>query len=186
MLTNSESTNAAVSAPPAPMPRPLRAGLILLGLLLVAANLRAAITTVGPVLHNIEADQHLSSAAASVLVLLGVAIAILNVLLPSIIKRDFPTRIGPITGAYTAVQFGVAALTAGVAVPLAGHASSGWRLSLGIWAGLALIAANVFAPQLRTRPGDPSPGPPHPDGLAPHGPVLTDSRVDQRGAMATQ
>jgi CP family cyanate transporter-like MFS transporter len=67
MLTNSESANAAVSAPPAPMPRPLRAGLILLGLLLVAASLRAAITTVGPVLRNIEADQHLSSAAASVL-----------------------------------------------------------------------------------------------------------------------
>jgi cyanate permease len=92
-------------------------------------------------------------------VLLGVAIAILNVLLPSIIKRDFPTRIGPITGAYTAVRFGVAALAARFAVPLAGQGSSGWRMFLGIWAGLALIAVGVFAPQLRTRPRDPSPSP---------------------------
>jgi cyanate permease len=49
------------------MPRPLRAGLILLGLLLVAANRPAAITTDGSVVRNIEADQHLSSAAAPVL-----------------------------------------------------------------------------------------------------------------------
>jgi MFS transporter, CP family, cyanate transporter len=68
MLANSEPTDAEASTPPAAVPRPLRAGLILLGLLLVAANLRAAIKTVGAVLRNIEADQHLSSARASVLV----------------------------------------------------------------------------------------------------------------------
>ena len=78
--------------------------------------------------------------------LLGVRIAILNVLLPSLTKRDFPTRIGPVTGAYTAVQSGVAALAAGVAVPLTGHTSGGWRLPLGIWAGLAVIALWRFRP----------------------------------------
>jgi hypothetical protein len=52
--------------------------------------------------------------------LLGVAIAILNVLLPSLIKRGFPTRIGPVTGAYTAVQSGVAALAAGAACHMSG------------------------------------------------------------------
>ena len=186
-----------------PRATPLRPGLILIGALLIATNLRAAITSLGPILGIVQDDQRLSSVAASVLVsvpliafatfspiapkvaaklgleralgaallllaggivlrstppqpllwagtaLVGVAIAILNVLLPSLVKRDFPARIGPITGAYTAAQSGVAAIAAGIAVPLAGQESSGWRLSLGIWAGLAVLALGVFAPQLR-------------------------------------
>lgn len=196
-----------MTARPAPAPpergTPLRPALILVGVLLIATNLRAAITSLGPILSLVQADQGLSSVAASVLVsvpliafavcspiapkvaaklgleralgaavlllavgillrstppqlllwigtvVLGVAIAILNVLLPALVKRDFPTRIGPITGTYTAVQSGVAAIAAGVAVPLAGQQSGGWRLSLGIWAGLALVALGVFLPQLR-------------------------------------
>ncbi|GAA1027486.1 MULTISPECIES: CynX/NimT family MFS transporter [Amycolatopsis] len=196
-----------MTARPAPAPprrgTPLRPALILVGVLLIATNLRAAITTLGPILSLVQADQGLSSVAASVLVsvpliafavcspiapkvaaklgleralgaavlllavgilvrstppqvllwtgtvLLGVAIAILNVLLPALVKRDFPSRIGPITGTYTAVQSGVAAIAAGVAVPLAGQQAGGWRLSLGIWAGLALVALGVFLPRLR-------------------------------------
>ncbi|MGW7534902.1 CynX/NimT family MFS transporter [Amycolatopsis sp. NPDC054798] len=196
-----------MTARPAPAPpergTPLRPGLILIGVLLIATNLRAAITTLGPILGLVQTDQGLSSVAASVLVsvpliafavcspiapkvaaklgleralgaavlllaigillrstppqlllwtgtvLLGVAIAILNVLLPALVKRDFPTRIGPITGTYTAVQSGVAAIAAGIAVPLAGQQAGGWRLSLGVWAGLALVALGVFLPQLR-------------------------------------
>ncbi|WP_116206258.1 CynX/NimT family MFS transporter [Amycolatopsis circi] len=196
-----------MTARPAPAPpergTPLRPALILVGVLLIATNLRAAITTLGPILSLVQTDQGLSSVAASVLVsvpliafavcspiapkvaaklgleralgaavlllaigillrstppqpllwigtaLLGVAIAILNVLLPALVKRDFPTRIGPITGTYTAVQSGVAAIAAGVAVPLAGQQAGGWRLSLGVWAGLALVALGVFLPQLR-------------------------------------
>ncbi len=195
----------AVPAEAVPSPRTtyLRHALILIGVFLVATNLRAAITSLGPILGIVQDDQRLSSVAASVLVsvpliafatfspiapkvaarlgleralsaallllaagivlrstppqpllwagtaLLGVAIATLNVLLPAFVKRDFPRRIGPITGAYTATQSGVAAIAAGIAVPLAGQQSSGWRLSLGIWAGLAILAFGVFAPQLR-------------------------------------
>ncbi|MET9264188.1 MFS transporter [Amycolatopsis sp. NPDC004079] len=195
-------TARPASAPPE-RGNPLRPALILVGVLLIATNLRAAITSLGPILSLVQADQGLSSVAASVLVsvpliafagcspiapkvaaklgleralgaavlllavgillrstppqvllwagtvLLGVAIAILNVLLPALVKRDFPTRIGPITGTYTAVQSGVAAVAAGVAVPLAGQDAGGWRLSLGIWAGLALVALGFFLPQLR-------------------------------------
>jgi len=83
--------------------------------------------------------------------LLGVAIAILNVVLPALVKRDFPERIGTVTGVYSAVQSAFAAIAAGAAVPLAGLFTSGWRLSFGSWAGLALIALAVFAPQLRNR-----------------------------------
>lgn len=183
--------------------RALSPALVLVGLLLVAGNLRAGITTVGPVLADIERDLGLTSAAASVLVslpllafavvspfaprlarrvglewalglgliglavglvlrslpglallwggtaLIGVAIAILNVVLPALVKRDFPTRIGQITGSYSAVQSLFAALAAGVAVPVAGMSALGWRLPLGMWAVLAVVALAVLAPQLR-------------------------------------
>jgi CP family cyanate transporter-like MFS transporter len=82
---------------------------------------------------------------------LGVAIAIVNVVLPALVKRDFPHHIGPVTGLYSAVQSVFAAIAAGVAVPIAGASDSGWRLAFGIWAGLAIIALGVFAPQLRLR-----------------------------------
>ena len=82
-------------------------------------------------------------------VLLGLAIALGNVLLPSLLKRDFPLDAGRYTGAYSAVQSVFAALAAGVAVPVAGMTDAGWRLALGMWAGLALIAFAVFSPRLR-------------------------------------
>jgi CP family cyanate transporter-like MFS transporter len=182
-----------------------RGAVLLIGVLLIAANLRPAITSIGPVLGTVRDAMHLSSGTASALIsvplvafalvsplapplarrvgmeralglalgalaigivirslpwvpglwigtaLLGVAIAVLNVILPSLVKRDYPERIGQITGTYSAVQSAVAALAAGFAVPIAGIAPSGWRLSLGIWAGLVLIALAVFAPQLRKR-----------------------------------
>lgn len=83
--------------------------------------------------------------------LLGIAVAVLNVVLPSLVKRDFPDRVGQITGWYSAVQGLVAATAAGIAVPVAGMSEGGWRIALGMWAALALIALAVFWPQLRRR-----------------------------------
>jgi CP family cyanate transporter-like MFS transporter len=83
--------------------------------------------------------------------LLGAAIAFVNVLLPALIKRDFPTRVGPVTGLYSSVQSVFAAVAAGVAVPVAAAFAGGWRVSLGMWAGLAVIALLVFLPQLKRR-----------------------------------
>jgi CP family cyanate transporter-like MFS transporter len=85
--------------------------------------------------------------------LLGAAIAVMNVVLPSLVKRDFPTRVGQITGVYAAVLSAVAAIAAGISVPIAGLAHEGWRWSLGIWAGLAVIGVAALAPQLRRRAG---------------------------------
>ncbi|MPZ80222.1 MAG: MFS transporter [Actinophytocola sp.] len=82
-------------------------------------------------------------------VLLGAAIAVGNVLIPSMIKRDFPDHVGAATGVYTAVIGVIASTAAGIAVPLAGVLPGGWRASLGCWAGLALVAVAVWAPQLR-------------------------------------
>lgn len=182
-----------------------RSGLLLAGILLIAVNLRAAITSVGPVISDIRTDLDIGGATASVLVSLplvafavvsplapalarrigveralgaalavlavatvvrslpstwalwtgtaglGIAIAVVNVLLPSLVKREYPDRIGQVTGLYSSVQGAAAALASGFAVPLAGTSQHGWRLALGIWAGLALIALAVFLPQLGRR-----------------------------------
>lgn len=81
--------------------------------------------------------------------LIGLAIAFLNVLVPSLVKRDFPLRVSQVTGGYTAVQAAVAAIGAAVVVPVAQTSAAGWRLALGIWVGLALIAMAVLLPWLR-------------------------------------
>jgi CP family cyanate transporter-like MFS transporter len=81
-------------------------------------------------------------------VLIGTGIAFLNVLLPSLVKRDVPARVSQVTGIYTAVQGAVAASGAAVVVPIAQASTYGWRLALGIWAGLALIALAILLPKL--------------------------------------
>ena len=62
-----------------------------------------------------------------------------NVLLPPLIKSYFPDRIGLVTSIYAAVIAVSAAFPSLVAVPVTQLA--GWRVSTGMWAGLALIAA---------------------------------------------
>lgn len=81
--------------------------------------------------------------------LIGLAIAFLNVLVPSLVKRDFPTRVSQLTGSYTATQAAFAAMGAAAVVPVAQTSPAGWRLALGIWVGLALIAMAVLLPWLR-------------------------------------
>jgi CP family cyanate transporter-like MFS transporter len=81
--------------------------------------------------------------------LIGLAIAFLNVLVPSLVKRDFPTKVSRVTGSYTATQAAFAAIGAAAVVPVAQTSPAGWRLALGIWVGLALIAMTVLLPWLR-------------------------------------
>ena len=179
--------------------------LMIAGFLLISANLRAALTSVGPLVETIRADLSLTAGQAGFIgtlplltfaavspqiprltrrvgtdqmlwaalallavgivlrslpvtgllwvgtVLLGVAIAVGNVLMPSLIKRDFPRHVGAMTGVYTAVIGIVASTAAGVAVPLAGTLPGGWRTSLGCWAGLVLVALAVWTPQITRR-----------------------------------
>lgn len=82
-------------------------------------------------------------------VLIGVGIAIMNVLLPALIKRDFPDHAGTLTGVYSAFQSLMAALAAAVAVPIAGLPGWGWQGALGLTLGAGLIGMAVFAPQVR-------------------------------------
>jgi CP family cyanate transporter-like MFS transporter len=163
---------------------------------LTALNLRTAVTSVGPLLSEVQDGIGLSSALAGVLTTLPVvcfalvgwyapalasrlgehravtgalalmtvgllgralvsspaaflllsAVALLggavgNVLLPSLVKRHFPDRIGPLTAVYTtALAIGLTSAAA-ASVPLAEAAGTGgWRVGLGAWALLSAVA----------------------------------------------
>jgi CP family cyanate transporter-like MFS transporter len=83
--------------------------------------------------------------------LAGAAIAVGNVLLPILVRGNFPDRVGLLTGMYTTALVGFAALAAGVTVPVANAFGGGWRPGLAIWAVPAAVALVVWAPQLARR-----------------------------------
>ncbi|WP_409465008.1 CynX/NimT family MFS transporter [Amycolatopsis sp. GA6-003] len=177
----------------------------LVGLVLLALNLRAAITGVPPVLGRLQDEFGLSGLGVSVLtalpelcvgafsalapvlarrigttaaiaaallaitlglllrvisaqptlfagtVLAGGGVAIGNVLLPAVIKRVFPDRVGPLTGLSMMLLSVGGAAGAGLAVPL--EHLGGWQLTLAAWTIPAVLAAVVWIPlSLRTRP----------------------------------
>ncbi|GAB7181801.1 MFS transporter [Kitasatospora sp. Ki12] len=85
-------------------------------------------------------------------VVIGVAIAVLNVSMPGLVKREFPDRAATMTGVYSTTMLVGATLAAGTSVPLEHVLGGGWRASLGAWSLLALIAAVAWLPQvLRSR-----------------------------------
>ncbi|GIF69542.1 MFS transporter [Asanoa ishikariensis] len=188
--------------------------MVLVGIVIVAVNLRAVVTSLGALLDEVRDGLHLSGALAGVvttiptlafavfgattpwlvrrvaparllvgamallavgqllrvltdapaafigfsaLALAGIAVA--NVLLPMMVKQNFPGRPGLVTGAYTvSMSIGAAAASA-TAVPVA-HAFGSWRAGLGVWAVLAAIAILPWLPgalrrrqQVVRRPG---------------------------------
>jgi len=204
--------------------------LVLAAIVMVALNLRTAVTSVAPVLGDIREDLNLSTTGAGilgmlppfafavfgavtpvvirrlglertavltmVLTLLGqglravapesisfLALSLValggmgmgNVVLPPLVKRYFPDRIGSVTAAYVLVmQFGTA-LPPLLSVPIADATS--WRLAVGQWAALAVVAAVpwvLLAARARRYPASSPTGPAHP-----HVPVraLLTSRV---------
>ncbi|GHD10793.1 CynX/NimT family MFS transporter [Tianweitania populi] len=79
-------------------------------------------------------------------VLSGAAIAVGNVLLPGLVKRDFPDRAAMMTGLYTMALCAGAAAAAGITVPVE-TAFGSWQLALAVWALPALAVACIWAPQ---------------------------------------
>lgn len=98
-------------------------------------------------------------------VVVGGAIAVANVLLPPLIKRDFPQRPGLMMGVYTMAVSGSAAVAAGLTVPLGDALGLGWRGALGVWAVPAVLAALAWLPQVRAHTRPPNPPPPGPSLL---------------------
>ncbi|MEV7777701.1 MFS transporter [Kitasatospora sp. NPDC088351] len=85
-------------------------------------------------------------------VVIGVAIAVLNVSMPGLVKREFPGRAAAMTGVYSTTMLVGATLAAGMSVPLEHALGGGWQASLGAWSLLALVAAVAWLPQvLRSR-----------------------------------
>ncbi|RSO15593.1 MFS transporter [Streptomyces sp. WAC 06725] len=76
----------------------------------------------------------------------GTSIALLNVLMPGLIKRDFPEKAAGMTALYSTAMILGATVSAASAVPLE-NALGGWQGSLASWALLAAVAAAVWIPQ---------------------------------------
>lgn len=190
---------------------PQRGVLTLVALLLVALNLRPALTSVSPVLGSISEALALSpslqgilttlpvlflglaaplaprlvrrigperSVFAALLVLalallarpyvvttvgtaglfVGTAIAggcigVIGVLLPGIVKRDFPRRVSIMTGLYTVALNLGASTAAGTTEPLrqlfGGAWQNPWQGALAFWLLPAVLAALFWLPQLK-------------------------------------
>ncbi|MGW2104288.1 CynX/NimT family MFS transporter [Streptomyces olivaceoviridis] len=87
--------------------------------------------------------------AASALALMGIAVS--NVLMPVIVKRWFPDRVGSMTGLYSmALALGTSAAAA-VTVPLTDALGGGWQSGLAVWAALAAAAVLPWLPLVRDR-----------------------------------
>lgn len=87
--------------------------------------------------------------AASALALMGIAVS--NVLMPVIVKRWFPDRVGSMTGLYSmALALGTSAAAA-VTVPMTKSLGGSWQTGLAVWAGLAAVAVLPWIPLVRGR-----------------------------------
>jgi CP family cyanate transporter-like MFS transporter len=83
----------------------------------------------------------------------GLGIALGNVLVPSLINRDFPERVGPMTGGYTMAISASGAIAAALTVPAENAIGRGWQWGLAVWALPAVAAALIWVPWISTGGG---------------------------------
>ena len=77
----------------------------------------------------------------------GGAIAVVNVLLPGLVKRDFPDRVALMTGLYSMALCAGAGAAAALTVPLERGLGGSWTAALAWWSAPAFVAAILWAPQ---------------------------------------
>jgi MFS transporter, CP family, cyanate transporter len=82
----------------------------------------------------------------SALALAGIAVS--NVLMPVLVKRYFPDRVGPVTGLYSMSLALGTSTAAAVAVPLTSALGGSWRVGLGVWSLTAVVALLLWLAQL--------------------------------------
>ncbi|MBH0111188.1 MFS transporter [Salinibacterium sp. NG22] len=121
---------AGVAAPALARARGLDAGLLIAAAAMVAGSSLRAVS-----------DNYIVLAIGSFVALAGMGIG--NVLLPPAVKKYFPDRLATVTGGYVVLISLGAAIPAFFAAPIAD--ASGWRVSVAVWAALALTA---FVPWL--------------------------------------
>ncbi|MBU5267141.1 CynX/NimT family MFS transporter [Virgibacillus proomii] len=76
--------------------------------------------------------------------LIGLGIAICNVLLPSVIKEKFPMKVALMTSIYSTAMGISAATASGLSVPIAEGLHFGWQIALIVWAIPALLGIIVW------------------------------------------
>ncbi|MCI2416072.1 MFS transporter [Saccharopolyspora sp. K220] len=173
----------------------LTRGLVGIGIVLTALNLRSAVTSLGVVLDQVRESLAMNATLAGLvtalpvicfaafgalapavsrrigevrLVLVGViaivvglagravavnsasfvlgsalalaGIAVANIMIPVLIKRFFPRRVGLMTGVYSMSAAASVALPAGASVAIGEATGHGWRGGLGSWAVFAAFA----------------------------------------------
>lgn len=187
-------------------------GLLIVGILLIASNLRGPITGIGPILDFISKDLGLTATQAGMLTtvpllafaffspissglarkiglesslmmaliaitvgvllrstgtapmlflgtsIIGVGIAIGNVLLPSLLKRDFPKQVTTFTAIYVLMMGVGSTISSSSAIPMLNLADSlgitaipNWAVSLGSVIIFPIIAIAVWSSQLGNR-----------------------------------
>ena len=82
--------------------------------------------------------------------MLGLGAAVVQAVLPGIIKRQFPRHVGVVMGLYSSMLMAGGALGAQLS-PLAAAASGDWRIGLAWMAVPALLALALAARSLPTR-----------------------------------
>src|SRR5690606_38765021 len=121
----------------------------------LVASLAAAV--LGHVVRAVAPDA-VALTLGTVVTLLGVGVG--NVLLPSIVRRYFPDRVGLLTSLYATIMSISTTVPALIAVPVSDAA--GWRSSLAVWMLVSLIAAVPWVAMLLQRRAVSDPA--HPEG----------------------
>jgi CP family cyanate transporter-like MFS transporter len=88
-------------------------------------------------------------------VICGSAIGVANVLLPVLVKRDFPDRVALLTGLYTMAICAGAAAAAALTAPLQQGLDGVWSRALAAWAVPAALGVLLLAP-MALRPVGPA------------------------------
>jgi CP family cyanate transporter-like MFS transporter len=83
---------------------------------------------------------------------MGAGIAVGNVLVPGLIKQDFAGKAGLMTGLYSVSLFVGPAISAGFTVPIMHATGLGWRPTIALWGGVAVIAIALLSPQAARHP----------------------------------
>jgi CP family cyanate transporter-like MFS transporter len=89
---------------------------------------------------------------------IGCGVAVGNVLLPSLVKRECPDHIAPLTATYAAIMALAAACASVLAVPLARASGFGWPIALGstvvlpVLAGVWIWKLDIWAASSNSKP----------------------------------
>ncbi|MZD08146.1 CynX/NimT family MFS transporter [Streptomyces sp. SID5785] len=99
---------------------------------------------------------------ATALALMGIAVA--NVLMPVIVKRWFPEKVGTMTGLYSMALAAGTSMAAAVTVPVTDALGGDWKSGLAVWAALGVAAVIPWLPLVREKrtgiaPQQPAPAP---------------------------